>query len=132
MTEESAGWRAAPVYDGGPGFTPWAAGRAYIAKHGHPPIDCPNPKIMAGIRGLYRCPCCGQKCRTASQEERMLNRRARPTRLMWSAWDGSRMAWRVVTQTLAGLDGRAARVFGGVLMAAGLLGYLSVEGWLPR
>jgi len=132
MSEETGRWNTAKVYDGGPGFSPGGSGRAYIAKHGHPPIDCPEPRMMAGLRGLYRCPGCGAKVRLASREERILNRRARPIRMWWSVRDGARMAWKVARDTVAGLQQLPSRVVGGVLLAAALLGFLALEGWIPR
>jgi hypothetical protein len=56
-----------PIYDGGVAFPPGGDGRSYPA--GHPPIDCPAPRIFSGVRGLYRCPACGAKIRLAGNRD---------------------------------------------------------------
>jgi hypothetical protein len=51
------------IYDGGVGFPPGGQARSHGRRQSHPPIDCPNVKLMASLRGFYRCPCCGGKVR---------------------------------------------------------------------
>lgn len=51
------------VYDGLTGFGPGGDGRSWAAKGGHPPLYCPNPRFQPNARGLYFCPCCGEKIR---------------------------------------------------------------------
>src|SRR6266853_391317 len=59
-----------PVYDGRGGFPPPGAGRSWDhrgMRHSHPPLDCPNPRMMGSFRGFYRCPACGYKVRLAGE-----------------------------------------------------------------
>ena len=51
------------IYDGSVGFPPGGQARSHGKRAKHPPIDCPNVRLMASFRGFYRCPCCGSKVR---------------------------------------------------------------------
>lgn len=62
-TNDSEPERYSAVYDGLAGFGPGGAGRSWAARSGHPPLYCPDPKIMPNMRGLYYCPCCSAKVR---------------------------------------------------------------------
>lgn len=81
------------IYDGGVAFPPGGAGRDYPA--GHPPIDCPAPRIMSSVRGLYRCPACGGKIRLAGQRGgRELGYDIADT-LGWAVSRGTAQAWDI-------------------------------------
>jgi len=120
------------VYDGGPGFTPGRSGRSYYARSGHPPIDCPNPKISAGMRGLYRCPCCSAKVRHAGQVSWRESGYEFSDRLIYTVADAVKACWDLARDTLRGLPRTAEVAIGLALVLGPVLGYLSVEGWIPR
>lgn len=66
MSEDEVATRESPLlYDGGLRFGPPTAHMQGVIWRGHPPLECPAPRIDPGIRGYYRCPACAAKVRLA-------------------------------------------------------------------
>lgn len=38
-----------------------------IGRQPHPPLACPDPRLVATLRGFYRCPACGEKVPLSGQ-----------------------------------------------------------------
>lgn len=109
-TNEPEGGRYHAIYGGGPGYPPGDEGRSFIGKMPHPPLYCPNPKIMANMRGLYPCPGCGAKFRHSTHVP-VRERAYENTERFWeNVSDGIGQAWEVAwpsLQTLLILSARA-------------------------
>ena len=89
----------------------------------HPRLSCPRPRWPEPWRG-YRCPACG---RPVLLDEHETVREATDRRLE-AAGRATAAAWEIVRD----LPRWAEVVIGLVLVAAPLLGWLDVKGWLPR
>jgi hypothetical protein len=93
-----------PIYDGLPGPPPGGAGRSWARqKRSHPPVDCPDPKLMGSLRGYYRCPGCGVKVRLSGHVT--VRESAYETADWWAAGvvEAARMAWEMVTDMARGV-----------------------------
>lgn len=98
-----------PVYDGGAGYPPGGAGRSYPG--GHPPIDCPYPRIASTVRGFYRCPCCAARVRHISRVLADQAATERTERFLQAVFSGIGAAWYITwssSVTIARLAARAA------------------------
>lgn len=66
---EDTGSRESPLlYDGGLRFGPPGAHMQGVIWRGHPPLECPNPRISSSRRGYYHCPACAEKVRLAGHQ----------------------------------------------------------------
>jgi hypothetical protein len=84
------------IYDGSVGFPPGGQARSHGKRARHPPIDCPNVRLMSSFRGFYRCPCCGGKVRLS--DDPTVIEAARSGADEWLEtliWAGQMAAWMV-------------------------------------
>lgn len=116
-----------PVYDGLPGFPPGGHGRSWQgSRAGHPPLDCPSPRLMATLRGYYRCPACGLKVRLAGSRTWREDGYERADRVLAAVGEAVRQCADLARE----LPRWAEVAVGLVLLAGPALAWLSAQGWL--
>jgi hypothetical protein len=107
--EEESGSRESPMARNGGLASDEGSPFIPVPQKGHPPIDCPNPRVIPSALGYYPCPCCGRKARHISHVSGRETGYEIADTIGSAITDGIKWAWEIAWPTIQTLIEWAAR-----------------------